>query len=61
MIAIFKNNSATSPLFGTNSKILFLSDNIFNPKCIKHYSKWNKYKIIIKINPSHLIEIEQQI
>jgi len=27
----------------------------------KKYSKWNKYKIIIKINPTHLIEIEQQI
>jgi hypothetical protein len=25
------------------------------------YSKCNKYKIIIKINPTHLIQIEQQI
>jgi hypothetical protein len=45
-----------------NSKKLFISDNIFNPKFLKkYYSKWNKYKIIIKINPTHLIEIEQHI
>ena len=26
----------------------------------KKYSKWNKFKIIIKTNPTHLIKIEQQ-
>jgi len=40
---------------------LFLSDNIFNPKFSKIYTKWNKYKIILKIIPTYLIEIEQQI
>jgi hypothetical protein len=36
--------------------IIFL---ILNLK--KNYSKWNKYKILIKINPTHLIEVEHQI
>jgi hypothetical protein len=40
---------------------LLLSDNIFNHKFTKNYSKWNKYKILIKISSTHLIEIEQQI
>ena len=34
---------------------------LFNLKFKKIYSKWNKYKILIKINPTYLIEIEQQI
>jgi hypothetical protein len=34
---------------------------LFNLQFTKIYSKWNKYKILIKINPTYLIEIEQQI
>jgi hypothetical protein len=45
----------------TKIKQLFLSNNIFNPKFTNIYSKWNKYKRIVKINLTHLIENEQQI
>jgi hypothetical protein len=46
--------------FNNINNLTQLSDNTCDPKLKKNNSKWNKYKIIIKINLMHLIEIEQQ-
>jgi hypothetical protein len=57
---IQQNNAKLITITTKSQQQLFLNDNIFNPKFIKNYSKWNKYKIIIKLNHTYLIEIEQQ-